>query len=115
MTPADADAFAREWLDAWNARDLDAILVHYAEDVVFLSPVAARALGDGRVVGKESLRAYWRDRLAAQPALRFELRAVLVGHACLTILYRNHRAQDVAETFEVDAAGLVTRAFACYR
>lgn len=115
MTPEDADAFARTWLDAWNAHELDAILAHYAEDVVFLSPVAARALGDGRVVGKESLRAYWRDRLAAQPGLRFELRAVLVGHSCLTVLYRNHREQDVAETFEVGADGLVIRAFACYR
>ena len=31
----DADAFARAWIAAWNARDLDSILAHCADGVVF--------------------------------------------------------------------------------
>ena len=37
----DAKRFAREWIEAWNSHDLDAILSHYATDVVLTSPVAA--------------------------------------------------------------------------
>ncbi len=33
----DYDAFAIEWEAAWNAHDLNRILAHYAEDVVFRS------------------------------------------------------------------------------
>jgi len=66
-------AFAEEWVAAWNVRDLDRILSHYAPEIVFLSPLAQRRLGDGRVVGLAALREYWRGGLAAIPDLRFEL------------------------------------------
>lgn len=32
-----AQEFAREWIAAWNARDLDRILAFYAEDFVLSS------------------------------------------------------------------------------
>ena len=28
-------AFAQQWLSEWNAHDLDAVLRHFADDVVF--------------------------------------------------------------------------------
>lgn len=113
-SPQSAATFAAHWIDAWNRHDLEAILSHYAEDVVFLSPVAHRRLGDGRVVGIEALRHYWGLGLASQPDLRFELTSVQVGHRCLTLQYRNHRGQSVAETLEFDDAGKVVRGYACY-
>jgi hypothetical protein len=109
-----AEAFAAHWIDAWNSHDMDAILAHYADDVVFLSPIAAKRVGDGRVRGREALRHYWGLGLAAQPDLRFELDKVLIGFATVTLLYRNHRDQSVAETFEFNEAGKVLRAYACY-
>src|SRR5262249_11770369 len=30
------DAFASEWIDAWNARDLDRIVSHYRQDLVLV-------------------------------------------------------------------------------
>ena len=111
----DPQHFAEEWVAAWNSHDLDRILSHYAADIVFLSPLAQRRLGDGRVEGQDVLRTYWRAGLDAQPGLRFELENVLVGHHCLTILYRNHRGEAAAETFEFGADGKVVRSFACYR
>jgi ketosteroid isomerase-like protein len=54
-----AEAFAANWIDAWNRHDIDAILSHYSEDVIFLSPVAAQRVGHGRVIGREALRSYW--------------------------------------------------------
>ena len=47
-----AEAFAANWIDAWNRHDIDAILSHYSEDVIFLSPVAAQRVGHGRVIGR---------------------------------------------------------------
>lgn len=114
MDAAAARAFADDWIAAWNAHDLDRILSHYADDIVFLSPVAQLRVGNGRVVGLHALRNYWGQGLAAQPKLKFELLAVLVGHDCLTIQYRNHRGQQAAETFEFAPDHKVVRSFACY-
>lgn len=114
LSPSDAETFATHWLDAWNRHDLDAILSHYVDDAVFLSPLAALRVGSGRVVGREALRRYWRMGLDAQPQLRFELDAVLAGFSTLTVCYRNHRGQSVAETFELNDSGKVVRAYACY-
>ena len=43
MARPDADSFAREWVAAWNDHDLDAVLSHYADGVVFHSPRIALA------------------------------------------------------------------------
>ena len=40
MLPDDfAKQFATEWISAWNAHDLDAILSHYVDDFEMSSPV----------------------------------------------------------------------------
>ena len=110
-----AEHFAAEWLSAWNARDLDAILRHYADDIEFHSPRIAAVTGRDvdAVRGKEELRAYWTAGLAAAPDLHFVLERVLVGSDALTILYRNHRGQQVAETF-VFEDGTVVCSLAAY-
>jgi hypothetical protein len=106
--------FATEWISAWNAHDLERVLSHYADDIVMLSPYARQYADGGRVAGIGPLRSYWSTALAAVPDLKFELRQVLVGHESVTILYRNHRGQDVSETCEFAPGGLVTRTYACY-
>jgi len=114
MSQVDAEAFAAEWIAAWNSHDLERIVSHYTDDIVFLSPVAQQRVGNGRVVGIASLRDYWGSGLKAQPNLHFELVKAHRGHECLTIYYRNHRAQVVAETVEFGPNGKVVRAYACY-
>lgn len=50
IQPSFAQSFASEWIDAWNAHDLERILSHYDDEVVVISPVALRLLGgDGCV------------------------------------------------------------------
>jgi ketosteroid isomerase-like protein len=115
MMPPEAEAFAEHWIAAWNAHDLDRILAHYAPDIEFLSPVAREVTGDGRVVGITALRAYWTRAMALNPELTFERVAVFTGDRCITVVYRNHRRQLAAETFEFEDSGRVVRAFACYR
>jgi|HubBroStandDraft_3_1064219.scaffolds.fasta_scaffold1057348_1 hypothetical protein len=93
---------------------MDRILSHYGEDVVLLSPVAKKLIGEGRIVGIVALRDYWAKGLALQRELKFELVGLRVGYQSLTILYSNHREQQAAETFEFGNSGKVLRSFACY-
>lgn len=68
-----AQTFAKEWQAAWNSHDVDRILAHYADDVVFQSPYVAHRYQEptGEVHGKDALRSYWASGLAQQPDLRF--------------------------------------------
>ena len=114
MSAPDPALFADEWIDAWNRHDLDAILSHYADDIVFLSPAAARIAGTGRVVGKPALRDYWTKALARIPDLAFELETVYAGADAVTISYVGVGGRKVAEAFEFGEDGRVVRAIACY-
>ncbi|MHA3023564.1 nuclear transport factor 2 family protein [Mycobacterium sp. BMJ-28] len=109
------DAFAQDWLDAWNRHDVEAVLAHFHEDVVFTSPLAAELLpGSGGVVrGKAALRDYWTRGLAALPDLRFEMVGVYRGVSGVVINYRNHRGQLVNEVLMFDG-GLVREGHGTY-
>lgn len=111
----DPHCFARSWIDAWNAHDLDAVLAHYSDDFEFSSPLIRQIAGEasGRLKGKKAVRAYWRAALARMPDLRFELVDVLAGIDGLLILYRGQRGLS-AEVFEFDANGQVRRGQALY-
>lgn len=109
-----ATAFAKEWIEAWSAHDLDRILSHYASDIVLLSPIAQRRVGNGRVEGIHALRDYWSAALASQPELKFELIETMAGYSSLTVVYSNHRGMKAAETFEFGSDNKVIRSIACY-
>jgi ketosteroid isomerase-like protein len=47
-TALDATDFSRDWVQAWNSHDVEAVLRHFHDDVVFTSPVAARLLPHAR-------------------------------------------------------------------
>ncbi len=105
---------AKEWLAAWNARDLERVLRLYAEDCEMASNTARR-LGhgeDGVVRGKAALRAYWTDALAAAPELHFKLRQLFLSPNSVTILYHASHGHDVVEYLSVDDAGLIRRSAA---
>ncbi len=109
--------FAQDWIAAWNAHDLDRILSHYADDIVFESPASTRITGDptGRVTGKAALRDYWRQALERAPDLTFTLKAVYGGAGGVAIRYFNSRAGgEAVEVLRFNDAGLATWAGAFY-
>jgi len=110
-----SEAFAKDWIEAWNARDLDRILSHYAEDFEMSSPIIRSLVGEasGTLKGKPAVRGYWAKALAAIPDLRFELVNVFTGAATTTVCYRGHRGL-AAEVFHFGKSGKVTLAFAHY-
>jgi hypothetical protein len=109
-------SFAVEWIAAWNARDLERILSHYASEIEFISPLAARLVPEsgGTIRGLEALRSYWSRGIAQSPDLHFELVDALESVSGCTLVYRNHRRQLIAETLFFNDAEKVIRASAAY-
>ena len=111
-----ARELAGHWVEAWNAHDLDAIMAHYAESVVLVSPVVVRLLGypSGTVSGKSALRAYFALGLKAYPQLRFDLLDVMWGLDSVVLYYANQRGSKTGEFMELDSTGKVCRVVANY-
>jgi ketosteroid isomerase-like protein len=116
MPTPDPKPYAEAWVRAWNGHDVEAVLDHFRDDVVFTSPVAARLLPDsgGVVRGKAALRGYWTTALAKQPDLHFEMIGVYEGESTLVMNYRNHRGQLVNEVLTFDGDGVVREGHGTY-
>ena len=65
--------FARNWVAAWNRRDVDSVLSHFTDDAVFVSPVAANYVGSPIIRGKSELSKYWHAALERLSTLEFKL------------------------------------------
>jgi hypothetical protein len=115
MDSAFAQHFAAQWLDAWNAHDLNAILGHFDDEVVFTSPLAIRMVeeSDGVIRGKAELRAYWSEGLRRNPDLHFEIENLYLGVSTIVIHYRNHTGGLVNEVLTFDGP-LVIEGHATY-
>jgi len=117
VTKAEAHAFAREWVAAFNSHDVERILSHYAESVELTSRLVTRVLGDptGTVRGKPALRAYFTKALAAAPGLAFELLDVFVGVKSIALYFRSNVRGLQLEVVELDRNGQVVRVLVHHR
>jgi ketosteroid isomerase-like protein len=91
--------FSRQWVKAWNAHDVESVLKHFDENVVFTSPVAANLLPEtaGVIRGKPALRHYWTQALQRIPHLQFTVENVYQGIDTVVIAYRNQDDGLVSE------------------
>lgn len=108
--------FADEWVAAWNAQNLDAVLEHYTEDFEMSSPFILQ-MGispDGRLKGKKNVRNYWETALLKYPDLHFELHEVLSCMNTVIIYYTSVKGKKAAEFFMFDEHGKVFRAMGHY-
>ena len=112
MTSDDARAFAAQWAEAWNRRDIEQVLAHFHEDVEFTSPTALAVVGTPTVRGKRSLREYWTMALSRLASLRFTVHRVVwdAGSRELAIIYTSEtdgKARRVSENLRFDSAGQI--------
>jgi ketosteroid isomerase-like protein len=77
VTADQAKAFAVEWASNWNSRDVERVLAHFDDDIVFTSPTAQAVVGVPTVRGKTALRNYWNQALARIRSLRFTVDRVV--------------------------------------
>lgn len=59
MNRAEAETYAKDWIDCWNRADVETVAGHYAGDCTFTSPRAAQVVGHSVVRGRAALQAYW--------------------------------------------------------
>lgn len=83
----DSKAFAERWISEWNRKDVEAMLSHFSEDVIFTSPRAKAILGSPRVEGKSRLREYWTKALDRIQTIRFTLDSVISDEEQMGIVY----------------------------
>jgi hypothetical protein len=62
----DIAKYNADWLAAWTAKDVEALLGFYAEDVVYRDPQTAAG-----ITGHAALRAYLTGLFAATPAMTY--------------------------------------------
>jgi hypothetical protein len=77
MNREEALRYAEEWTANWNTRNLEAVLAHFEEGVVFTSPKALATVGFATVRGKAALLEYWTTVLRPVRSLRFSLHRVI--------------------------------------
>jgi hypothetical protein len=116
LTEQDAFKIAQTWIEDWNRHDLDAIMSHYAEDIVFNSPIIIKLLGnpEGKIQGKSALKDYFAKGLAAYPNLKFGPIKILIGVNSLVIYYHSIKDLFAAECMVINEQGLVTETKAHY-
>jgi ketosteroid isomerase-like protein len=97
----DAMAAAVDWLDAYRAGDIEAILHMYADDAV----IECGCGGMKTITGKEALRSYWTGRLREFPAALLE-DVKPSGNTGAAILYVTH-GEIVKATLEFNRDGQI--------
>jgi uncharacterized protein (TIGR02246 family) len=105
-------ALGREWIAAWNSRDLEQVLTLYADDCEMTSD-KIQALGfdsSGTLRGKAKLRMYWGKALQQlAPNLHFELIDTYVSPDSLVVFYQNENGVKICEYLRLDAEGKITQ------
>ena len=102
-------ALGRDWVDAWNARDLERVLTLYDEAALMTSDRIPMLGFDasGTVLGKDALRTYWGKALGLVPDLRFTLIDTYVSPDSVVVFYQNERGDRICEYLRLDAAGKI--------
>jgi hypothetical protein len=108
--------FARDWIAAWNAHDVERIMSHYADDVEYQSPFVARLAEapDGTLRGSGAVRAYVQRGLETFPDLHFVLLGVFSGMDSVVLHYQSVNNLTAAEYFQFNATGEIARVVAHY-
>ena len=73
MTYESMMLFAEAWIAAWNRRDIDAVLAHFADEAQFVSPAAHKFVGHSVLRNRKEIEDYWRTALARISTLEFKL------------------------------------------
>ena len=99
----------REWVAAWNSRDLERVLALYADNGEMTSDKIP-ALGfdpSGTLRGKANIRGYWAKALQLLPNLHFELIDTYVSPDSIVVFYRNERGAKICEYLRLNAEGKI--------
>ena|ERR1700744_699805 len=98
---------ATDWIDAWNKRDIDRIMSHYADDVEFHSPTVNKRwnITEGKLTGKEKLRQHFLKGFEEAPDLHFEFIELVPEKDSVIITYKRETGQTVSDYTRLNEKG----------
>ena len=107
--PAFCAALGKQWIDAWNSRDLERVLSLYSDEAEVTSDKIPLFGFDptGTLRGKERLRQYWSKGLELLPNLHFTLIDVYVSPDSLVVFYSNERGAKICEYLRLNGDGKI--------
>jgi len=87
ITSERAYFIARDWIDAWNRRDLNRVLNYYSDRIQHTSPMVVKFTRDMNctIKGKKRLRQYFFAGMFRLNGTRFKLRDIMVGVDSISI------------------------------
>jgi hypothetical protein len=102
-----AEEYAKSWIEAWNAHDIQALGDHYAEDVVFRSPFIPKLVDNDTCIihGRDELKKYLAKGMEAYPHMRFQLHRVGVGVDSIALNYIGVDGALANEVHVIDDSG----------
>lgn len=111
-----ANHFAQEWVESWNAHDLERVLSHYSDDFEMTSPfiVNSMSVPSGSLKGKQKIREYWSKNLSRLPDLAFKLQKVTYSINSIALFYDAVLGKQAIEWFMFDDSGKVVKSIAHY-
>jgi len=111
----DTRTLVSDWIDSWNRHDLDGIMRHYADAVVFEANTVVLRWNrpDGRLHGFAELRQHFQRGLDLAPELHFELEDVFTSPSGYATLYRRDNGNRVLDVVELndEAKAIHVKAF----
>ena len=112
----DARDMVNAWIESWNCHDLDGIMAHYSEDVVFEANTVATRWNrpDGTLRGAAELREHFRRGLDLAPSLHFDLEAVFTAPSGYAALYHRDNGNRVLDVVELNKENKAARVKAFY-
>ena len=110
-TLAQLTALADTWIAAWNTRDLEQVLMLYAEDSEMVSDKIIKLGLDpsGRLRGKDNLRTYWGRAMPLRPKLHFTLINAFVSPDSVVVFYRDELGHQICEYLRVNSDGKIVQ------
>jgi len=104
---------ALEWIEAFNAQDIDRLVGLYAEDAAHFSPKlkAAHPETNGMVTGHAALREWWQGAYNRLPTLFYKLQTITADTDRVFIEYirevEGEEAMPVAEAYDITNGKIV--------
>ncbi len=101
---AELRVIAEDWIQAWNAKDLDRIMSYYSDEVEFeANTVLSRwNMPQGKLKGRPELREHFRLGLLYEPDLFFTLEQVFTAPSGYAILYQRDNGNQVLHVVELN-------------
>jgi ketosteroid isomerase-like protein len=97
----------RDWLSAWNSRDIERLMNHYHENVELSSPTIVKRwnIATGKLSGKDALRKHFSKGFEDVNHMSFELLGVLNGINGIVLVYRRGAYSMAADVITLDENG----------